>query len=79
VISPGSEERDYILKREECLALKIKEYWILDLERRELLALRRVRNRWLEEVIAPPAVYSCRVLPGFVFDCGSVFQAAEAV
>jgi hypothetical protein len=79
VISPGSEERDYILKKEEYLAFGIKEYWILDLERRELLVMRRVRNRWVERSIQPPEHYECRVLPGLTFDCGSVFDAAEEV
>jgi hypothetical protein len=32
ILSPGSEERDYILKREEYLDFGIKEYWILDLD-----------------------------------------------
>jgi Uma2 family endonuclease len=79
VVSPGSEERDYILKREEYLALRVKEYWILDVERREMLVLRRVRNRWVERIVQPPEPYSCRHLPGLIFDCGSVFQAAEEV
>lgn len=80
VVSPGSEERDYILKREEYLALGVKEYWILDLERRELLVLRRIRNRWEEDrVLRPPQKYRCRILPGLEFDCGAVFQAAEGL
>ena len=40
-MSAGSEERDYVLKKEEYLEFGIKEYWILDPERRELLAGRR--------------------------------------
>lgn len=79
ILSPGSEERDYVLKREEYLDFGVKEYWILDLDRREMLALRRVRQRWSERTIVPPQTYVSRALSGFVFDCGAVFAAAEAV
>jgi Uma2 family endonuclease len=79
IVSLGSEERDYVLKKEEYLEFGIKEYWILDPERRELCVLYRVRNRWKEEIVTPPQKYTCRILPGLEFDCAAVFQAAEEV
>jgi Uma2 family endonuclease len=79
IVSPGSEERDYVLKREEYLEFGIKEYWILDPERREMLVHRRVRKSWEEKTVTPPKEYTCRALPGLEFDCGAVFQAAEEV
>lgn len=77
IVSPGSEERDYVLKREEYLEFGIKEYWILDPERHEMLVLRRGRKGWAPREVAPPKIYACRALPGLEFDCGAVFRAAE--
>ena len=76
IVSLGSEERDYVLKREEYLEFGVKEYWILDPEQHELLVLRRVRNRWVEQMVTPPDKYASRVLSGLEFDCAAVFQAA---
>jgi Uma2 family endonuclease len=79
IVSPGSEDRDYTEKREEYLALGIKEYWLFDAEREEMLVLKRRAGRWTEKVIRPPDVYSPRLLPGLEFDCARVFEAARAV
>lgn len=79
IVSPGLEERDYVLKKEEYLDFGVKEYWILDLDHREMTVLRRVRNRWVKQIVQPPQTYACRALPGFVFDCAAVFAAADEV
>ena len=79
VVSPSSEERDYVLKREEYLQFGVREYWIVDAEREEVLVLRRRGKQWLEDrVVKPPEIYRTRLLPGFEFDCARVFAAAEA-
>lgn len=77
VISPGSEQRDYVEKREEYLAFGVLEYWIVDAGRAEILVLRRSRGRWAERVLHRADVYRTRVLPGFEFACAPVFEAAE--
>jgi Uma2 family endonuclease len=77
VVSPGSEERDYVEKREEYLAFGVREYWIVDADKGEVLVLRRRGSRWVEQVVRPPEIYQPRLLPGFAFDCARVFQAAE--
>lgn len=78
VVSPGSEHRDYVEKREEYLRFGVKEYWIFDADRREMLVLRRSGDQWLERVIRPPKIYKTRLLPGLEFDCAAVFAAADA-
>src|SRR5262249_30848556 len=40
-ISAGSEYRDYFEKREEYLLFGVREYWIVDSSRQEMLVLRR--------------------------------------
>jgi Uma2 family endonuclease len=79
VVSPGSEQRDYVEKREEYLLFGVLEYWILDEQRREMLVLRRRRGRWAEQTVRPPEVYRTRLLPGLEFACAAVFEAADAV
>jgi len=77
VISPDSEERDYGEKREEYLRFGVREYWVVDADRREILVLRRSRGRWKERVLRPPVVYRTGLLPGFEFSCEAVFRAAD--
>ena len=79
VVSPGAEHRDYVEKREEYLAFGSLEYWVLDAQRREMLALRRARGQWTERVVSPSEKYTTRLLPGVEFDCEAVFAAADAV
>ena len=76
IVSPGSEHRDYVEKREEYLAFGVREYWIVDAGRQEVLILHRSGDQWSERVLRPPKVYRTRLLPGFEFACEAVFQAA---
>src|SRR5208337_321376 len=45
VVSPDSEHRDYVEKREEYLQVRVREYWIVDAGRQEMLVLRRRGRR----------------------------------
>jgi Uma2 family endonuclease len=77
VVSLGSEERDYGEKREEYLQFGVQEYWIANAERQEELVLRRAGGRWTERILRPGDTYRTRLLPGFEFACGPVFEAAR--
>lgn len=79
VVSPGSETRDYEEKREEYLSFGVKEYWIVDVEKREVLVLHRSGDAWTERIVRPPKFYRPRLLPGFEFSCAQVFEAADVV
>jgi Uma2 family endonuclease len=78
VVSPGSENRDYLEKREEYLQFGVREYWIVDASRQEILILRRSGGRWLEYPVRPPEVYRTRLLPGLELACGPIFQAVAS-
>ena len=78
VVSPGSEDRDYREKRDEYLEFGVREYWVVDAGRGEVLVLRRSRGRWVERVLRPGDVYRTRLLPGLEFDPAPVFAAAAA-
>jgi Uma2 family endonuclease len=73
IVSSGSTHRDYEEKREEYLRFGVKEYWIVDEARDQMLALRRYRGEWRERVVRPGEVYEPRILPGLRFDLAQVF------
>lgn len=76
VVSPSSRRRDYEEKPEEYLRFGVLEYWIIDADERAMLVHRRSRGRWAGRTICPPDLYRTRLLPGFDFACGAVFEAA---
>ena len=77
VVSPGSTERDYVEKRAEYLEFGVREYWVVDAGRGEVLVLRRSRGRWVERVLRPGDIYTTRLLPGLEFDPAPVFAAVD--
>jgi Uma2 family endonuclease len=78
VVSADSRQRDYQEKREEYLAFGVKEYWIFNIDREEMLVLQRRAGRWAERSVRPPEVYRTRLLPGLEFSCAAVFEAGRA-
>jgi Uma2 family endonuclease len=79
VISPGSEQRDYVEKREEYLRFGVREYWIVDAGREEVLILRRSGGRWIERILRASDTYRTRLLPEFTLACQPIFEAARSV
>ena len=69
VVSPGGEERDYTEKREEYLALGIREYWIVDPELQRVTVLSRQEvdgsANWTERVFGGEEMIESPLLPGF--------------
>src|SRR5207302_2663252 len=56
IVSRDSGTRDYDEKREEYLRIGVRDYWIIDADRREVLALYRHGGRWRETVVGPGEV-----------------------
>jgi hypothetical protein len=77
VVSESSSDRDYTLKREEYWALGIKEYWIVDGERGQILILRRGRTRWIETALGGDDVHETKLLPDFRLSCQKVLDIAS--
>jgi Uma2 family endonuclease len=77
VVSPSSRHRDYEEKPEEYLGFGIKEYWIIDHQKREMLVLRRTAGRWTRRVVKENDSYEPKLLPGLRFDLATVFAAAD--
>ena len=65
VVSPGSEQRDYVEKAEDYLHVGVAEYWIVDVPRGVITVHRRSRGRWQKQELRAGARYTTHVLPGF--------------
>jgi Uma2 family endonuclease len=63
VVSKGSIERDYVIKREEYLAYGLLEYWIVDPLKRQVTVLTRRGDSWDEAVFRDQQVIQSLVLP----------------
>ena len=78
IVSARSAARDYQDKPPEYLAFGVREYWIVDAAKQQMLALTRWRGQWRETVVRPTSKkYTTRVLPGFALDLKRVFAAAK--
>lgn len=78
IVSPDSAHRDYVEKREEYLQFGITEYWIIDEDKQQMLALRRAGGMWREKIVEADGVHRTRLLPGLEFNLKTIFDAARA-
>jgi Uma2 family endonuclease len=76
VVAPNSVERDYHEKPEEYLAFGVREYWVIDPERKLMEAHLRSGGGWLVTTIKPPKKHKSIMLPGFRLDLAKVLAAA---
>jgi Uma2 family endonuclease len=75
-VSERSIDRDYIDKRQEYWDLGIKEYWIIDAKREQVVVLRRGKSDWIEKRIGPAGVVTTKLLPGFELPFKAILEAA---
>ena len=79
VVSEGAEanERDDVTKREEHLALGIREYWIVDPQALVITVLVRDGDVWVEQVCRGEAQASSTILPGLSIRLHDLWAAGE--
>jgi Uma2 family endonuclease len=77
VVTPEPAHRDYFEKPEEYLQFGVMEYWIVDAERQEMLALWRRAGKWAERIVRPPEMYRSKSLGGFTLDCGAALATTR--
>jgi Uma2 family endonuclease len=75
----AEEQEGYQEKPAEYLRFGVKEYWIVDAEKRVMVVMRRSRGRWVETTVKPPAIYRPRLLPGFELSIDDVFKSAGLI
>ncbi len=83
VVSKGGEDRDYVIKAEEYLALGLKEYWIVDpSKKRVTVKIREAdaqgRASWRETVARGMDRIPSEVLPGLEATVESLWADVEA-
>ncbi len=76
VVSASSDDRDYTDKRDEYWTLGVKEYWIVDARREQVVILRRGKADWIEKTLGPADAIETKLLPGFKLACRVIFEAA---
>jgi Uma2 family endonuclease len=77
VVSPSSDSRDYTEKRDEYWTLGVKEYWIVDAKREQVVVLRRGRSDWIDKHLGPADTVQSKLLPGFEMPCRPIFDAGK--
>ncbi len=77
VVSDRSSKRDYNDKPDEYLAFGVREYWIVDGQKKQLLAMTRFRGQWKSKSYKPTQKFATPLLPGFVLDLKPVFEAGK--
>ena len=69
--------RDYVLKRDEYLALGVVEYWVIDRFQRTLTVFRQAKTGAEQQVIAESEIYTTPVLPGFELSLNRLLGVAD--
>jgi Uma2 family endonuclease len=77
VVSRGSVVRDHVAKREEYLAFRLDEYWIVDPLERKVTVLTRRGDTWSEAVFRDDQVIVSAVLPGFTTTVAGLWVDVE--
>jgi len=66
-------QRDYVEKRDEYLAVGVKEYWVIDRFRRHVTIFTATG----ELILPPERVYSTQSLPGFELNVARILEIAD--
>ena len=70
-------KRDYEDKRDEYMAINVKEYWVIDRFKRTLTVFTKSRGRIRERIIQENETYTTPLLPGFELSIAKLFVAAD--
>ena len=70
-------DRDYVDKRRDYMAIKIKEYWIIDRFRRTLTVIRYRPRRPQILVVSEKQIYTTPLLPGFKLRLARLLAVAD--
>lgn len=69
--------RDYVEKRNEYLALGVKEYWIIDRFERTLTIYDKQRKRIRSRIVSESETYASALLPGFELPLAQLLALAD--
>lgn len=69
--------RGYETKRDEYLALGIREYWVIDRFQRQMTVFKPGPEGFISQVIGEKESYQTELLPGFVLPLAQLFAVAD--
>jgi Uma2 family endonuclease len=69
--------RDYEIKRDEYLALGVREYWVIDRFQRQMMVFKPGPDVLTSQVIGEKESYQTELLPGFVLQIAQLFAVAD--
>ena len=72
-----NRRRDYVEKRDEYIALGVREYWIIDRFKRTLTVFRKTEKGQEEQVVQENEVYRPTLLPGFEVPLARLLALAD--
>ncbi len=75
IVSRSSSQRDYVTKVDDYLAAGVREYWIIDPQKKAATILIRHADAWEEKRLGPRGKYKPTLLTGFVLDLSRLLQA----
>lgn len=74
VVSKSTAGRDYDEKPDDYLAAGVREYWIIDPNKKSGLFLTRWGDGWIENRVGRRGVWATPLLPKFKLDLGKLFE-----
>ncbi len=69
--------RDYVIKRDEYMAIRVREYWVFDRFRHTLTVFRLQAGRVRKRVFRAEQIYKTDLLPGFELPLARLFALAD--
>lgn len=69
--------RDYVVKRDEYLNIRVQEYWIIDRFQRTMTVCKPSRGGPHETIVPAGGVYQTSLLPGFRLSLDELLQLAD--
>jgi Uma2 family endonuclease len=70
-------QRDYVEKRDEYMAIRVKEYWLIDRFKRILTVFTRHGKRVKTRVVREDEVFTTPLLPGFELPLAHLLRLAD--
>ena len=71
------QQRDYEEKRDEYLAIDVREYWVIDRFRRTMTVFQMVKGEISQRVVTEKQTYTTPLLPGFELPLAKLLRVAD--
>ena len=73
----SNRQRDYETKREEYLAIGVREYWVIDRFAKQMTVFQWTRGKPTSKIVSARQTYTTPLLPGFRLSLGQLLKRAN--